>query len=646
MALKGTFLADFASFYDAVTKAEQHLVDFSSGADRASARLDSMVDAFSGKAIIQQATLMAEAVERIGGVSKLTEAQLARVSATGKEAAEHLIAMGQRVPPGIQKIADASQATFSSFLAGIPVVGQFIAALSVERMFEFAKGAIEAASRIEDLSRATGLSATDIQKFGYVGVTFGVDLESMARGVEQLSARLAGGDKSATLAVQMLGLSVKDLIASGPREACLSAADAAGKLQNPMLEGAIATDLFGGKLAKILLPALGNLRTAMEQVPKDALISEANIKAANDFDAAIQHGEIHMKAWTTAAVLLPVHIFGFYRDMLKGVTEEFLDDTTSAHGFFNAQVQVGGVTDEVTEKARIMANALKAWRTEALEPLTDAQREGINVGLQYGKSEAEIASAIGASISAVHAYDAAQKALDDTILASWKAEAEAVKILEDVEIKLHKGALERFKTETDALRKMTAEKNAAVIEGQAQIQHAQDALADYIAKATLSSSDYQIREIWRVVAEEERAFKGSEQQRASYNKAVEALANQQADVIIAAARRAEAAALTLAIGGTGGFNTGQIPNTGSLHGVVGSTGPGPITIFPSFDTGGPVLRDGPIYAHAGEFVIPKGGGGGTTIINNYLNGSIRDLAQPLMDHIEKSIKQGRLLPSN
>lgn len=29
-----------------------------------------------------------------------------------------------------------------------------------------------------------------------------------------------------------------------------------------------------------------------------------------------------------------------------------------------------------------------------------------------------------------------------------------------------------------------------------------------------------------------------------------------------------------------------------------------------YDRGGPVLRDGPIYAHAGEFVVPRGGGGG------------------------------------
>ena len=39
----------------------------------------------------------------------------------------------------------------------------------------------------------------------------------------------------------------------------------------------------------------------------------------------------------------------------------------------------------------------------------------------------------------------------------------------------------------------------------------------------------------------------------------------------------------------------------------------------SYDTGGPVLQDGPIYAHAGEYVVPKGGGGGGIVIHVHGN---------------------------
>jgi hypothetical protein len=52
-------------------------------------------------------------------------------------------------------------------------------------------------------------------------------------------------------------------------------------------------------------------------------------------------------------------------------------------------------------------------------------------------------------------------------------------------------------------------------------------------------------------------------------------------------------------------------------GFINSAGVGARpTAIKQFDTGGPVLQDGPIYAHAGEFVVPKGGSGGVTNIFN------------------------------
>jgi transposase-like protein len=49
--------------------------------------------------------------------------------------------------------------------------------------------------------------------------------------------------------------------------------------------------------------------------------------------------------------------------------------------------------------------------------------------------------------------------------------------------------------------------------------------------------------------------------------------------------------------------------------------------MPGFREGGPVLADGPIFAHAGEFVIPKGGGGGSVTIANHFYGSTNELVE-------------------
>jgi hypothetical protein len=86
MAITAKFVADFSSFYDAVRKADAQLVDLSQRAGGAEKALNRMVDNFSGRRLVQDAHLMSEAVERVGGVSRLTGTELQRVAAQAREA--------------------------------------------------------------------------------------------------------------------------------------------------------------------------------------------------------------------------------------------------------------------------------------------------------------------------------------------------------------------------------------------------------------------------------------------------------------------------------------------------------------------------------------------------------------------------------
>ena len=56
-----------------------------------------------------------------------------------------------------------------------------------------------------------------------------------------------------------------------------------------------------------------------------------------------------------------------------------------------------------------------------------------------------------------------------------------------------------------------------------------------------------------------------------------------------------------------------------------------------FASGGPVLSDGPIYAHAGEFVIPKGGGGATVTNHIYVNGTAEDVARKVAAEVLRTV---------
>jgi len=109
MALTGIFEADFSAFNDAVKQSTLELTKFETGAADVEKRLNRMGDSFSGKKIIQEATLMAEAIGQLqGGLSSLSDAELARVAKTAGEAVEKMRALGLEVPADIQQLADAT----------------------------------------------------------------------------------------------------------------------------------------------------------------------------------------------------------------------------------------------------------------------------------------------------------------------------------------------------------------------------------------------------------------------------------------------------------------------------------------------------------------------------------------------------------
>src|SRR2546421_8657854 len=108
MSVNAKFIADFELFFAAVQRAEVELRGFEQGAAKVETSLNRMANSLSGTQMIQQATLMAQAVEQIGGPSKLTTNELARLSAKATEAAEKMKRLGIEGPPGLQAIPSAT----------------------------------------------------------------------------------------------------------------------------------------------------------------------------------------------------------------------------------------------------------------------------------------------------------------------------------------------------------------------------------------------------------------------------------------------------------------------------------------------------------------------------------------------------------
>jgi hypothetical protein len=554
---------------------------------------------------------------------------------------------------------------------------------ALHEAFNFAKEVIASTARIEELSLATGITTEAIQQLAYVGKAFGVDSEQMARGVEQLSAKLANGDANATSAVQMLGLSVKALMAEGPEEAFLQIAEAVGRVEDPMLKNGLAVELFGGKLAKVLIPMLGDLRTKMEEVPKDALISPENIKAAHDFEVGLEHLEIRLKSWTITAVgaVFSWEHFGVSAKQAAAATDEHtksLVDNEHAHG-------------PVIAHADALANKLTALRSQAVDPLTIAQREGILELESYGVSHKEIARLVGTSEVAIKLFDAAQKAATestkiwaaetkqyDDLLAhlaketfvlamehekQWREErlkaaglVNAAVLLElDAQIKLNAewglnavGAIAANVTALDRLNRSLDELHTHKVEGISQSAQeqvlidayttslydaavAQDADTAAIAKTTAET--YDAVEGFHQLAMASAAAKLDTTGAIGIDKFTHLTAGEQAAVaagqfIDLSAVNARWEHLSAAAKATiEGRASGGSVATGSPY-LVGERGP---ELF--------------VPQAAGSIVPHAGASGSPTYITIHVNGTAQDVARKVMDEITRTMKASRQFPA-
>jgi hypothetical protein len=109
VGVNADFRADFSTFIDAINQADLKLADMGKGAEKVEGQLNAMVDKFSGRALIQQASELTIAIDKLGGVSTLTAREIEVVGNKANEAVEKLHKLGYEVPKGLQDLADATK---------------------------------------------------------------------------------------------------------------------------------------------------------------------------------------------------------------------------------------------------------------------------------------------------------------------------------------------------------------------------------------------------------------------------------------------------------------------------------------------------------------------------------------------------------
>jgi hypothetical protein len=281
----------------AKAKAAQGSLDSMASAAGVTAGTVSKVgNAFSGERLIREASAAALAVQEIGGASKLTESEMARVNRTTGEALAKMKALGIEAPAEITKLNEATKSTKGLFellpgpirtvgaslmtaLGPIAIAGSVVAA---------GKKLLDLTGNLTDLSGKTGISTTALQKLGYVTEQAGVSLEDVSGAVTKMSKALVTGDKGAVAGLDALRLSTGDLLKMSPDAAFTTIGDAIAKIENPMERATIATKIFGKSGADLLPAFTGDLgKLADEAERSGAILSEDTVRGGDSAGDAI-----------------------------------------------------------------------------------------------------------------------------------------------------------------------------------------------------------------------------------------------------------------------------------------------------------------------------------------------------------------------
>lgn len=290
--ITGHFEADFGKFSDAVSQVVVKLKSFEEDAGKVERSLNRMTDNFSGRKVIQDAELMQQAVERIGGTSVLTEKELARLGSVAGEAVEKMKLMGIDVPPGLQKIADDTRVVtkeHSSLRDTVKDVALgFAAMFTVQKAVQFVSEVVNEASALKDLSTQTHINVEELQLLAGSMSEFGVDADSLGKGLFTLSRKVAGGDDSVARALHVMGMSLEEVNGLEGEALFLKMEHGLSTLQGS-LRDTTASDLFGSKLGMAMAGASEGIDGTLDKARAlNTVMSSEAVDALDQYGEAIE----------------------------------------------------------------------------------------------------------------------------------------------------------------------------------------------------------------------------------------------------------------------------------------------------------------------------------------------------------------------
>lgn len=271
------------------------------------AAVNKLAQGLNGEQLTRKAATITEAIKQIGGATKLTAAEAARLEPTLARAIEKMRLLGQTAPAEMVKTQQAlkaiaaqgnqTAASFGNIAAQArSFLGLFGIGIGVGSLIAGVRGIANQAGQILDLAAKLGVSAEAIQRWTFAAKQSGVSMDQIGASITQMANRVTDGSAGVSNALKRLGIELYAARAMRPEDLFNSIVRAIVAIPDPMQQINIAMELFGRQGADIL-PAL---KQGFDDLARSATVAaEEQLKA---IDRLADKGEEFLDRLKTKAM--------------------------------------------------------------------------------------------------------------------------------------------------------------------------------------------------------------------------------------------------------------------------------------------------------------------------------------------------------
>lgn len=260
--------------------------------EQTTAKMVNFANSYSGARTVQNAADVQKAIELVGGATMLTAKEQASANRILEEGLAKYRALGREAPAGMQQLADETKKvdTVSGGLTTTvkQLAAGFAAMFTARAAFNFVKGTVAEASALKDLAQQTHINVEELQILAGAMSEFGVDADTLGKGLFTLSRKISKGDDSVSDALKQMGMELTDVKGLNGEELFTAIMRGLSNLQGG-LRDETASELFGSRLGMAMAGASEDIDDTMATWRElNTVMSTETVDALDTADESIK----------------------------------------------------------------------------------------------------------------------------------------------------------------------------------------------------------------------------------------------------------------------------------------------------------------------------------------------------------------------